>query len=266
MDTKYCNGCKQTLSLDKFNLKINGDQITVRSRCKSCEAMSAKQYREQLRSTGKLKENKKRYYKNNPHKVREQSIRNFARRISINPDILADYVKKHSGVCDICHKPESITGTLHVDHCHETNNIRGMICNNCNTGLGHFQDSIENLKNAISYLKKKPIIYKSNEFVPFKSNSKQKEIHRLLETGQASVPKKGDYGFNSVLIAAVLGTPKPDPSCSTEKQCTKCHQVKPLSDFVKRPKRKSGRDSVCKKCHSERVYQSRRKNFAQQEP
>jgi len=42
----------------------------------------------------------------------------------------------------------------HLDHCHKTGRIRGVLCNNCNTGLGKFYDDIELLKTAINYLQK----------------------------------------------------------------------------------------------------------------
>jgi hypothetical protein len=52
--------------------------------------------------------------------------------------------------CLIC--GEIPVNLLHVDHCHETNKIRGLLCGACNVGLGHFRDSPERLKNAIAYL------------------------------------------------------------------------------------------------------------------
>lgn len=58
--------------------------------------------------------------------------------------------------CYLCgkHENEVPKKVLHVDHCHSTNKIRGLLCHNCNTGLGHFQDNIELLQKAIEYLKK----------------------------------------------------------------------------------------------------------------
>ena len=41
----------------------------------------------------------------------------------------------------------------HIDHNHETNKVRGLLCPSCNKGLGHAYDSIEILESWIKYLK-----------------------------------------------------------------------------------------------------------------
>ena len=40
----------------------------------------------------------------------------------------------------------------HVDHCHESGKVRGLLCGNCNKGLGLFKDSKKNLQSAMEYL------------------------------------------------------------------------------------------------------------------
>ena len=43
--------------------------------------------------------------------------------------------------------------SLSVDHNHTTNEIRGLLCNSCNSGLGHFKDDIDIMNEAINYLR-----------------------------------------------------------------------------------------------------------------
>lgn len=54
--------------------------------------------------------------------------------------------------CAICEVP--FTKSPHVDHNHETGEVRGLLCGPCNTGLGMFKDSISNLLHAIKYLQR----------------------------------------------------------------------------------------------------------------
>ncbi|MEU8007743.1 endonuclease domain-containing protein [Catellatospora sp. NPDC049111] len=44
-------------------------------------------------------------------------------------------------------------GSEHVDHDHEFGNVRGILCFNCNGGLGQFKDNEQSLARAIEYLK-----------------------------------------------------------------------------------------------------------------
>lgn len=55
--------------------------------------------------------------------------------------------------CAVCFEDLKDGIYQHLDHCHKTSKIRGILCNPCNRGLGYLQDSVKNLENAIKYLK-----------------------------------------------------------------------------------------------------------------
>lgn len=59
-------------------------------------------------------------------------------------------LKSQKNKCCICQKV--ITDTFHVDHNHKTQEIRGLLCHNCNLGLGKFKDRIDLLSKAIVFL------------------------------------------------------------------------------------------------------------------
>lgn len=64
-------------------------------------------------------------------------------------------LQKQENKCAIC-KCDYPTGrwdSFHVDHCHTTGKVRGLLCHHCNTGIGNLKDSIELLEQAINYLK-----------------------------------------------------------------------------------------------------------------
>jgi hypothetical protein len=69
-------------------------------------------------------------------------------RYGIGADDVAALIESQGGVCAICGRPDP----QHVDHCHETGLIRGILCFNCNGGLGQFRDDPSLLAAAIDYL------------------------------------------------------------------------------------------------------------------
>jgi hypothetical protein len=70
------------------------------------------------------------------------------RRYGIGADDFDELVRQQGGVCPICGRADP----EHVDHSHETGEVRGILCFNCNGGLGQFRDSIDALLAAAQYL------------------------------------------------------------------------------------------------------------------
>lgn len=75
---------------------------------------------------------------------------------------LAEYTKMHTeqgGVCGSCRKPETDTRNgkvrwLAVDHCHDTGEIRGLLCGACNKGVGLFNDDPAALRAMADYIER----------------------------------------------------------------------------------------------------------------
>lgn len=66
---------------------------------------------------------------------------------------LADFdriVESQGGVCACC----KIRAPIDVDHCHETNKLRGILCRACNVGIGLLGDKLDGVLAAVRYLQK----------------------------------------------------------------------------------------------------------------
>lgn len=55
--------------------------------------------------------------------------------------------------CPICLRNLDEVSRTHIDHCHTTGRVRGVLCSECNTGIGKLRDDPEFLQRAIDYLK-----------------------------------------------------------------------------------------------------------------
>jgi len=92
----------------------------------------------------------KAYQKQNP---KIERARRLKRDYGISQAEYTKISEEQGNVCAICGNPESRNQPLAVDHDHATGTIRGLLCNNCNTGIGLLKDSSELLDKASAYLK-----------------------------------------------------------------------------------------------------------------
>lgn len=95
----------------------------------------------------------KRWYRKNKERVR---IRAWARQYGLTETQFQNLWKQQKGRCAVCKKPVSFQtrNSAHVDHCHATQKIRGVLCGKCNRGLGHFDDQPTRLRDAALYIEK----------------------------------------------------------------------------------------------------------------
>lgn len=136
--------------------------------CKVCGSSSSETYFARGRNTCRkceriIWENNKKDLGLNGSELRRQNRRNYRSkraRATNNVNSVRSYEEmfaEQEGRCKICRRKEwrSIQGhllKLCVDHCHETGLVRGLLCYQCNAGLGMFHDDVERLKRAILYL------------------------------------------------------------------------------------------------------------------
>ena len=119
---KTCSRCGKTKDISAFS-KRSSRPSGVQSKCKDCE-----------------REVRRKYYK--PH----EAIR---RKLNISDYQYNKLITESNNKCNICSRE---LDKICIDHCHSTNKIRGVLCNNCNTALGLVGDNIGTLQAMIEYL------------------------------------------------------------------------------------------------------------------
>lgn len=125
-----CPVCGES-DIAKFYVDASGRRTN--STCKECHKNSSKE----------------RWHARSP--IDRWASRSY--KYGVTKEFLVDLHKKQNGRCAICGEIPKTERGLHVDHCHETGAVRGLLCHGCNTGLGAFKDSSELFIKAISYLR-----------------------------------------------------------------------------------------------------------------
>ena len=81
-------------------------------------------------------------------------IRNYNHRVryGITQTKYQSLLNSQNNRCLLCGTKFDSNSKPHVDHCHASGRVRGLLCNPCNTMLGFAKDNPKTLANAISYL------------------------------------------------------------------------------------------------------------------
>ncbi|MCU1603049.1 MAG: Recombination endonuclease [Frankiales bacterium] len=127
--TKRCRDCSAVLPLDGFPRNKNSKDGR-HPYCKPCHSQRGEETRQRLYGGGR-----------HCH---------LMLRYGIAAAAVERMIEEQSGLRARCgeNPPE------HVDHDHETGEVRGILCFNCNGGLGQFKDRVDILTKAITYLER----------------------------------------------------------------------------------------------------------------
>ncbi|MFJ7209580.1 endonuclease VII domain-containing protein [Streptomyces sp. NPDC098789] len=113
---KYCRRCREIKPYSEWDRnKRASDGLSTR--CKACRAVEAR-------------------------------ASHLKRAYGMTEAQWDEMVEAQGGLCCICLKAPAV----HVDHCHETGRVRGVLCFNCNSAIGKLGDDPDTLRRAISYL------------------------------------------------------------------------------------------------------------------
>lgn len=80
------------------------------------------------------------------------NLRERLRIYGLTPEQYDALLQQQDGVCAICREKCRTGQRLSVDHDHATGRIRGLLCRNCNLGIGHLGDSADRIASALAYL------------------------------------------------------------------------------------------------------------------
>lgn len=133
---KKCSGCLETKSYDHF-YPVHSRPGQYMAFCKPCNKARSDEWK-----------------KKNPERFKKQN-RNWMlkRSFGITTEERDAMLENQGGVCAICKgAPDKQHYTFSVDHYDPTGDIRGILCGNCNCGIGQFKDKPELLRAAILYL------------------------------------------------------------------------------------------------------------------
>lgn len=116
---RVCSRCQEEKPEAGYYLTTNHGKPYLRAQCRACD-----------------------------NKIRRRT--HLRRTYNMTLTDFEDMRTQQKSCCKIC--GNLMLGRIDIDHNHKTGKIRGLLCINCNGGLGNFKDSIEMLEKAIEYL------------------------------------------------------------------------------------------------------------------
>lgn len=137
MEHKCCTKCGKDKPVSEFSYKrAKGRKPGLQPRCKTCCASDTRDW-----------------YKRNKNTARERYLQT---RYGMSENEYAARLLAQNNCCILCGTEFSAgdygPNSPVVDHCHTHGHVRGILCNECNRGLGYFHDNPSALRAAAKYI------------------------------------------------------------------------------------------------------------------
>lgn len=156
---KKCSSCKTEKDLSCFSKRVSAKD-GLQGRCRDCESLAKKKYYEDNRE--RLKTSVKKRYVEKRHEILEQKAfyyknthrpRKLLQVYNLSEEKYLKMLDEQKNECAICNtNVDELPASLCVDHNHKTNEIRGLLCRDCNSAIGLLKDKPQVVKNAYQYL------------------------------------------------------------------------------------------------------------------
>lgn len=139
---KVCTKCKEEKDVEMFYRRKDSSD-GYNPQCKECVLANHRSYTKRKRAVREA--------------LRADTRKDLNLRYHYNISLSAyeDMLRDQEGICAICGRgPDDFKRAFAVDHDHDSGKVRGILCPDCNRGLGGFRDNIELVERALEYLKK----------------------------------------------------------------------------------------------------------------
>ena len=153
----WCHGCRKRLNKgfegyfcsDSCAQRFSGDVALLVSSNSGITHHQAYRDVALSRVKDKNEERKQKSRARRGHYRIKSRVQKYGMSLEEYDKILSD----QGGKCACCGSKRD--DDLNIDHCHRTGRVRGLLCRDCNLGLGYFRDSVSVMERAIKYLEKK---------------------------------------------------------------------------------------------------------------
>lgn len=135
-DEKFCITCEHTKKRTEFP-KNRTSRDGLSFECKKCANARQKRY----------------WHNNEGHRARA-AFRHKLKTYGVTTEQYFEMLDNQEGNCGICGDLLGEGRNVHVDHDHATGNVRGLLCNGCNTGIGALKDQPKILQAGVEYLRR----------------------------------------------------------------------------------------------------------------